>query len=255
MKQSIEAGMAVRQFGNGDKHIVYLHGLGEAGGIFEALLADPLLANAVYTHVVPDLPGYGRSPWPDTPAGLKGLAAELASWLKNFAQPPLLVGHSMGGVLAVLIAEGSPSLVKAVVNIEGNVSLGDCRFSGRVAAWDGEDYGVNGHTAIAETTFELARDGQPERYYYAAFRFADPKSTHRHARDLVEISATESMAQRMAALTVPAVFIAGVPDGLAERSLELLSQSGTRTVRVQPAGHWAYVDQPTECARVVAELA
>lgn len=247
--------MSVRRYGDGDRHIVYLHGLGEAGGVFQSLLRESALDNASFTHTVPDLPGYGRSAWPEPPPGLEALAEQLIRWLAEFPKPPVLVGHSMGGVLAVLVAEASPPVVKAVVNIEGNVSLDDCFLSGRIAAWDESSYGAEGHEAIARHNLTLAVDGSPENFFDAAFRFADPTSTYRHAKDLVELSATESMAERIASLTVPCVFVAGVPRGLAPRSLELLAGRGVRTERVEPAGHWVLWDQPAVCAEVIADLA
>ena len=247
--------MSVRRYGDGDRQIVYLHGLGEAGGVFQPLLREPVLDNAGFTHTVLDLPGYGRSAWPEPPLRLEALAGQLNLWLAGFPTPPVLVGHSMGGVLAVLVAEASPPAVKAVVNIEGNISLDDCFLSGRIAAWDELGYATDGHEAIARQLDAVAVDGSPESFHAAAFRFADPQSTYRHAKDLVELSATESMAERMASLTVPCVFVAGVPRGMAPRSLELLEGHGVRTVRVEPAGHWAYWDQPDVCAEVVADLA
>jgi pimeloyl-ACP methyl ester carboxylesterase len=246
--------MVVRRYGDGDTQVLYLHGLGEAGGIFDVLLTTPELATGSFTHVVPDLPGYGRSAWPASPVGLAGLAEQLVEWLADFPSVPVLVGHSMGGVLAVLIAEKAPKVIKAVVNIEGNISLGDCTFSGRVASWSEAEYVRTGHAETAQVVYDMGADIQPARYYYAAFRFADPASTHRHARDLVDVSQTESLAGRMAALRVPSVFVAGVPRGIAERSLELLDASGVRTVQVEPAGHWVYVDDPTACAEVIIGL-
>ena len=247
--------MAVRRYGDGDKVIVFLHGLGEAGGIFDDLLATAELQRPAYTNVVPDLPGYGRSAWPAVPASLGELADQLAAWLSGFSRPPLVVGHSMGGVLSVLLAERTPAVVRAIVNIEGNVSLGDSTFSGRVAAWSPDDYVVHGHDKLVDEIFAIGLAGGPARYYHAAFRFADPASTHKHARDLVDISTTESMAGRMATVPVPVRFVAGVPNGLAERSLELLDVAGIPTLRVEPAGHWVYVDQPDPCAEVIAALA
>jgi len=247
--------MSVRRYGDGDRHIVYLHGLGEAGGVFQPLLGERVLRDTSLTHTVPDLPGYGRSAWPEPPLGLEALADQLSLWLAGFPTPPLLVGHSMGGVLAVLVAEASPPPVKAVVNVEGNVSLDDCFLSGRIAAWDASSYAAEGHEAIARQILSLAADGSPESFHAAAFALGDPASTYRHATDLVALSATESMAARMAALTVPCVFVAGVPRGIAPRSLELLDAHGVRTVRVEPCGHWVYWDQPAVCAEVVAGLA
>jgi len=249
--------MSVRRFGDGDgaRHVVYLHGLGEASGVFAPLLREPALSDGSFTHTLPDLPGYGRSVWPDKPMPLDDLAHELADWMAGFRTPPVLVGHSMGGVMAVLVAEAAPAVVTAVVNIEGNVSLDDCTFSGRVAAYDEARYIAEGHAQMANHIRSMATDGSPESYYAAAFQFADPASTYRHATDLVEVSVTETMAARMAAQSVPCVFIAGVPRGLAPRSVELLTAAGVPTVRVELAGHRTYWDQPRACAAVVAELA
>jgi len=247
--------MSVRRYGEGGTEIAYLHGLGEAGGIFDSLLRGRALRKTDTTHVIPDLVGYGRSAWPADPLGLEEMADQLAAWLGTFVSPPLVVGHSMGGVLSVLIAERAPAAVKAILNIEGNISIGDCTFSRQVATWSEADYVERGHQDMADHIYETGLAGGPARYFHAAFRFADPASTHRHSRDLVEISASESMANRMAGLQVPATFIAGVPNGLADRSLELLDAAGVSTVRVEPAGHWAYVDQPDVCAELVASLA
>ena len=145
--------------------------------------------------------------------------------------------------------------MRSIVNVEGNVSLGDCRFSGKIVVWAASEYVASGHETIVQQVHEMGTQSQPERFFYAALRLADPASTHRHASELVELSTTESMADRMAQLDVPCTFIAGVPNGLDQRSLELLDGAGVRTVRVEPAGHWVYVDQPEVCAEIVAELA
>jgi pimeloyl-ACP methyl ester carboxylesterase len=232
VKWSLEHGMCVRRFGDGPE-LVWIHGLGESSQAFDSV-AEQLPG---FTHVLPDLPGYSRSPWID-PLGLDALAEHLARWLGERA-PAALVGHSMGGVLATLIAERAP--VRAVVNIDGNVSSGDCTFSGRAL-----------EVGFAQLKSEvLGKPGVPSTYY-AAMCFASPDMFHRHARDLVELSATEQLAPRFAALRVPALFIAGVPDGICAESRALLDRAGARWVGIEDSGHWVYLDQP---ARFVAEVA
>ena len=48
--------------------IVYIHGLGESGLCFERLIAEPRLDR--WHQLAPDLPGYGKSPFPDRPTTL-----------------------------------------------------------------------------------------------------------------------------------------------------------------------------------------
>jgi pimeloyl-ACP methyl ester carboxylesterase len=249
LRQTIEHGMVVRRHGDGPP-IVYLHGLGEAGLCFAPLISRPELSGR--THVIPDLPGYGRSAWPARVPTLDELADTLSAWLHDLGIAPVVVGHSMGGVLGVLIAERSPERIAALINIDGNISPGDCVFSGRAARLTPDAMLDGGFDRLRDEIFIAAADHHELRGYYAALRFADPASYHRHACDLVAVSAPETMAARMAGLGIPATFVAGVPGGVCVRSRELLDASGVRWVAVEPAGHWVYVDQPAACARVIA---
>jgi pimeloyl-ACP methyl ester carboxylesterase len=50
-----------------------------------------------------------------------------------------LVGHSVGGAVAMLTAAAHPDRVDAVVNIEGNFTLADAFWSGKVARMSPEE--------------------------------------------------------------------------------------------------------------------
>jgi 3-oxoadipate enol-lactonase len=232
MRWSLENGMVVRRTGSGPR-VVWVHGLGESSVSFEPVVA----AMPGFSHVLVDLPGYGRSPWPEQASGLDVIADHLAAWLDPDA---FVIGHSMGGVLATLIAERRA--VAGIVNIDGNISRGDCNFSGKAAAIADP---VRALDAIREL---VAGDGSP-RSYQAALGFAMPAMFHRHAKDLVEISATETLAGRVAKLR--SLFVAGVPRGICDASRALLDRAGARWVGIEPAGHWVYLDQT---ARFAAEV-
>ena len=55
--------------------------------------------------------------------------------------------------------------------------------------------------------------------------FAMPAMFHRHAHELVEMSRAGTLAPRLAALKVPALFVAGVPDGICAESRALLDRA------------------------------
>ena len=236
MQWSLERGMVVRRMGSGPR-VVWVHGLGESSVSFEPVVA----AMPGFHHVLVDLPGYGRSPWPDAAMGLDALADHLAGWLEPDA---FVIGHSMGGVLATLIAERAA--VAGIVNIDGNISIGDCTFSSKAAAV------ADPAAALATVRDSVYVDGatRPElRGYHAAMTFAMPEMFHRHAHDLVELSRAETLARRVAKL--PALFVAGVPDGICSASRHMLERANARWVGIEPAGHWVYLDQP---ARFVDEV-
>lgn len=235
MKWSLEDGMAVRRVGQGPR-VVWIHGLGESSVSFEPVIAKL----PGFTHVLVDLPGYGRSPWPGGALPLGVVADVLAKWLDE-AHPSTVIGHSMGGVLCTLVAERTA--VRAVINIDGNLTRGDCTFSALASAYALDDFIARG---FAEMRAKVYADGQtkPElRTYHAAMCFASPAMFHKHALELVEMSTAATLGPRLAALHVPKLFVAGVPDGICTESRALLDQLGVRWVGIEPAGHWVYLDQ------------
>lgn len=250
MSWSLEHGMLVRRLGSGPE-LVWIHGLGEQAASF-----DPVVrALPGFTHVLPDLPGYGRSPWPDLadlPAGdsLAQLADHLVGWLG--ARQPMLVGHSLGGVLATLIAERME--VAALVNLDGNLSRGDCTLSAQAAAYPLADFVDHGFAAIRASVYERGVTDLALRGYFAALTLACPEVLHRHAVDLVALSAGETLAPRLAAVRAPVRFVAGVPRGICARSRALLDAHGIEWVGVEPSGHWLFVDQPVATAAAIREL-
>jgi pimeloyl-ACP methyl ester carboxylesterase len=247
MQWTLEHGMMVRRTGEGPE-ILWIHGLGEW-----SLSFDPLAAHAAFagfSHVLPDLPGYGRSPWPDAPDDLERLADRLAAWIG--ARRPALIGHSMGGVLATLVAERVP--VRAVVNVDGNLSRGDCTFSARAAAFSHDDFVAGGFAAIRADTYERGVATLPLRGYHAAISTASPTVFHHHALQLIAMSEPELLVTRLARLTMPVLFVAGVPDGICAHSRALLDQHGVRWIGLAPAGHWVFLDQLDAFAAAVASF-
>jgi pimeloyl-ACP methyl ester carboxylesterase len=237
--------MMVRRLGSGPE-LIWLHGLGEQSRSLDAIAGHAALAG--WSHVLVDLPGYGRSPWPEHAEDLEQVADRLAAWIGDGR--PSLIGHSMGGVLATLVAERIA--VRAVIDVEGNLSRGDCTHSAKAAAYPLDDFLAYGFSAMRAEVYEDGRTDPALRSYHAAMTMASPRVFHHHARQLVALSEPETLVTRLAALRPPVLFIAGVPGGICERSRELLDRHGVRWVGLEPAGHWVFVDQPDAFASAVA---
>jgi 3-oxoadipate enol-lactonase len=243
--------LSTQTFGDGPL-VVWLHGLGESSLCFAAISRHPALHP--FRHRLIDLPGYGRSPWPDEPYRLDEAATELASWLAADGEPAILLGHSMGGVLAQLLAERAPAQVRAVIDVDGNLSLADCTFSGKAAALPLAAFVAKGFDELRNAVYTDGITRPPLRGYYASMRFADPRVFHRHALDLVELSAAEDLARRLAALPMPSLYIAGSPEGASARSKELLVVAAARYKLIESSGHWPFLDQPDAFATAVSEF-
>jgi pimeloyl-ACP methyl ester carboxylesterase len=252
MRWAVESGCVVRERGAGPA-VVWVHGLGESGRCFDAIVAHPALA--AWRHVVVDLAGYGRSAWPASHRGLVEHAERLAAWLRAREDAPVVVaGHSMGGVIALLLAERHPQLVRGVLDIEGNKSAGDCGYSSVAARYTVDAWVVEGFAALRDDVYQRGLTDSAHRGYFASMWMADPRVFHADSLDLVALSTSEQLAARLAALRVPRCYVPGVgaPGGAPDRSRALVAEAGVPVAPVGPSGHWPFVSAPDAFAQVAA---
>ena len=97
---------------------VALHGWRRTHADFAASLG-PTAPSGPLACLAPDLPGFGATPPPPEPWGSPEYAAAVAHLLEESAgpssQPLVVVGHSLGGRVAVRLAAARPDLVGALV--------------------------------------------------------------------------------------------------------------------------------------------
>lgn len=258
IKQCFEHGLHWRRRSNeGAKGtVLYIHGLGESGLCFESLMTDPRLQE--WNHLVPDLPGYGKTPWCDEPLGLPDFASCLAELLPKWTDGRVVVvGHSMGGVIGTLLAEqlaGSAAELDGFVNVEGNISMGDCGFSAKAMGHSLDAWLDSGYGNLLEQIQTMDEPASINRAYGASAMLADPRAFHRNSRELVQLSVTEELAPRMAALPGVQLFAYGAPRGLASRSVELLAQHDIPSHGIEDTGHWFYLEQQDAFVASLLEL-
>lgn len=97
-----------------------IHGWSSSWYTWKPLI--PALSQRFYCVAV-DLPGYGRSPAPTTPPSIAGYADLLAGLIQQLSDDAVLVmGHSMGGQIAMTLALRSPVLVERMVLLNPAVS-------------------------------------------------------------------------------------------------------------------------------------
>lgn len=99
--------------GSGPAQVVLCHGFTSAARYWDEVLArvpDSVTALAV------SLRGHGDSEATADPVGIAGFAADLAVFIEAVCSPPVaVVGHSMGGAIAMQLALDRPDLVRALV--------------------------------------------------------------------------------------------------------------------------------------------
>lgn len=163
-------GAEIRSFEGGEgPPLLLLHGFGGAAWNFSELV--PLLSGR--RLIVPDLPGHGAS----TPLPAASIAAFADVVAELLDGPVDVLGHSMGGVVALRLAERHPSLVRRLV----------------LAA----PAGISSSTRLAEVLIVLAGVVKPARI---AGRRVDRIAHSRRLRRLVfgplEVSNADLLSER-----------------------------------------------------------
>ena len=140
------------------KDIVMVHGASEGGWCFDEF-RGPFEAKGWTVHT-PDLMGHGKDK-EDAQTKLKGVGlaeyrTELVPLLESFATPPVLLGHSMGGLLVQQLA--ASGLASALVLVS------PAPHSGILPATDSEKELAQGFltipsfwTTVISSDFDLAR--------------------------------------------------------------------------------------------------
>jgi pimeloyl-ACP methyl ester carboxylesterase len=96
--------------------ILLLHGLGVGGAVWQAFARrlSPHLA-----AIAPDLRGHGQSDAPPFGYAPRDYAADLAELIEDMVEPPLpVVGHSLGALAGLALAEQRPDLVNKLVLLD-----------------------------------------------------------------------------------------------------------------------------------------
>lgn len=226
---------------------VYLHGLGAASTVDFAHVAQaPELRHR--RSLLIDFLGFGQS---DRPPGfdylLESHARVVASLLDHLGlRRCALIGHSMGGSIAITLAAVRPDLVERLVVAEGNLDPGGGMVSQPIAAQSEDEFVREGYDS-----FLRVLEARPEWSGYAqTVRAADRVGLYRSAVSLLR-GTIPTMRERFQSATIPRTFLFGElspPD----EDLERLPNFGIRVHVVPAAGHGMMHDNPQGFVTAVA---
>ncbi len=133
--------------GTGPRHVVFLHGLFGQGKNWGSIATA--LADIATCHLV-DLPNHGLSPWTEE-FDLDEQADLVAGWLReNVPTPVVLIGHSLGGKIAMRLALRHQGLVDRLMVVDEKGHIVGCdHLTAFLAAWFLRKAGKNSGHAIA----------------------------------------------------------------------------------------------------------
>jgi pimeloyl-ACP methyl ester carboxylesterase len=233
--------------GRGGRTLVFLHGIGGDHRAFEDQLAH---FAAAARAIAWDMPGYGQSP-PLEPMTFAGLAEALGALLDaRGVERAILVGHSMGGMVAQEFVARSGGRVQALVLYATSPA-----FGGPAGEWQQRflaerlrplDEGKTPADIAPDLIAGMTGEGADPRGLARALECmsAVPVATYRAA---LHCLVTFDRREGLGAIRCPTLALAGERDRVASPAVvERMARAiPTATYRMLPGvGHLAHLERP-----------
>jgi pimeloyl-ACP methyl ester carboxylesterase len=163
-----------------------------------------------------------------------------------------MVGHSLGGLVGLLLACKHKGLLTAFVNVEGNLVAEDCFFSREVMTLP-----FLGHEKDYFERFsnKLRQSKKPGFGRYAQRLRTNIRSTrawYDYCKSLVACSDREPLLDWFLQLGLPRMFVCGAENALPY--LHLLPQGGIEVAQIQKSSHFPHHSNPRQFYSVVAQF-
>lgn len=246
--------VAYRVFGDGPRTLILVHGWMMSGAVFDPFLSA--LDTAGLRVVVPDLVGSGDSARPESGYTLARYADDVLAVLREVmsegAPPAIVLGHSMGGQVAMLVAASARASVAQLVLLNPVPSCGvdlpeEARGLFRSCAGDAEKLGM----ILDMATEELSG---PDRARLLAIAVDVEEACIIEAFDAWTAGGFEDrLAEISASTLVLATDDAFLPRAFLES--EVVDRiSGARLHYLAGPGHYPIVERAAETAAIVSDF-
>ncbi|MFF4124124.1 alpha/beta fold hydrolase [Microbispora rosea] len=223
----------------------YVHGLGSSSAHYYAeAVAHPALAG--FRSLLVDLLGFGISDRPADAAYTLDEHADLLAeaLIRAQAVPADVVAHSMGGGVAILLADRHPHLVERLVLVDSHLdryTYDPASASCMMAGYSEEEFLAEGW----EHVLDLAGP-----HWAATMRLAGRHALHRSAVDMRD-DTRPLMRETLLGLRIPRTVLYAAANGPLPGETELAA-GGVRIVPVPDCGHNIMIDNVGGFAEAVA---
>lgn len=226
--------------------ILFIHGLGSACSLdYPTAAASPQISG--HRRLLVDLLGFGYSDWASADQyALAQQARHIAAMVQSLGIARLhIFGHSMGGAVAIALADLIRERVAGLIVAEGNLDGGGGSTSRAVGAQSAEEYRAHGHARMV-----AAERAAGNTAWAMSLHHSDPGAVHAAALDLIRGGAP-SWRELLYRFPFPKAYIFG-ERSLPDPDVDELARHGVRVGIVPYAGHDMAVDNPVGLAEAVA---
>lgn len=221
--------------------LLLLHGFGSSKEDYADLVLYPQFSDRpVYAY---DAPGFGESSCGDPSAASIPFLRDVASTIIEYFDLDdfHLVGHSMGGLTALLLACSLQGRIVSFTNIEGNLSPEDCFLSRQIFAFPTHD----GDEFLDFLTERVASmPGFSHSLYAANLKHkVNPQIVAPVFRSMVDISDNGELLEKFVKLPCRKMFVHG-QNNCSLSYLGQLKNHGVRISSISKSGHFPMYSNP-----------
>jgi pimeloyl-ACP methyl ester carboxylesterase len=218
--------------------IVFLHGFGSTKEDYADIVHQPGLAGRPFLAY--DAPGFGETSCADlSKVSMPFLVSTARAVLDDLGVTRFhVVGHSMGGLTALLLAHEDPTRVLRFVNIEGNLAPEDCFLSRQIVTHAGEDF----FDGLVERTRHAPSSSNA--LFAASLRHkARPGGVRGILESLVDLSDHGDLMSKFLSLPLPRMFMYGAQNSSLSY-LTKLEANGVELAEIPRSGHFPMYANP-----------
>lgn len=221
--------------------IVFLHGFGSTKEDYADIVRHPAFEGRPFLAY--DAPGCGETHCANLsqisiPFLVKTALAMLkVSGIDKFH----LVGHSMGGLTALMLADSHPERILSFTDIEGNIAPEDCFLSRQIVAFSNPDADTFMDDFVTRT---IHLPAYASALYSASLRHKIRAGAVRSIfNSMVDLSDNADLMERFLNLPAPKMFMYGEQNASLSY-LDHIEASGVRRCEIPQSGHFPMYSNP-----------
>jgi pimeloyl-ACP methyl ester carboxylesterase len=229
--------------------VVFLHGFGSTKEDYADIAQNPDFAGRPFFAY--DAPGGGAS-WCGEPEKVSIpflVSTALAALAKQGMARCHLVGHSMGGLAALMLAHEHPERVASFINIEGNLAPEDCFLSRQIF--------LNPHQDPEQFLEDFIIRNWAAPYYSSPLYAVNARHKVRAAavrsifESMVNLSDSAGLMEKFLKLPMPRMFMYGEQNNSLSY-LPHLAAGGIELAEIPRSGHFPMYSNPPEMWNSIA---
>lgn len=225
----------------GGEILLFIHGLACSKESFYGAWEQKNLKK--YSLLAVDLPGFGKSDRPeDFSYSLPDHAGVLYELVRKIPHKRIhLVGHSMGGAVAVLLAQKNPKRFPSLMNVDGCLGGQNGSQQQQISPPTFEEFSDTLTLRLENAKGTPAENGY--KLWYQWSRSSDPFGFQKSDESLIQLTRSGKIIEAFFSLPIKKVYFYPDRDGMPR---VLKNAKKIKTIQISGSGHFIMNDNPDE---------